>query len=924
MQPMPVPSDSALRILRKLAFGTSCTLAFALGITLEDRHHLIHTAHRIRNNTQKLKASKRYTTKGPSAIKAFEDRALSFQNDDSAGDELQSCCLSKANRPSRDKPFINKRTETLNLTLIPMVQSNDTEPRSHEQSYKIVTEKYKDLHTNPKSQIEKQTALISKLENDVTCFLEDNPPQLQSAANLFINTITERKGDGKASLRSIRDEKVLNLGITLFRACKNKKRYNDSKRIFQTILKRSIEEKLFIPFQLEKIIERLVGKANQQSLDEAVSIYFATLDRYAKFISCRFLDLGHKLCEKTFIYGQYYHTREIFNRMKNHSGRFPIESLGFFIMSCSTEKYYQPEIFEYYVNNFHRTFPLESYHNKIVKIVMNHLLENGKWTEAEQVIAVAAQISRRVGYLPPANPCINLIRKNWEIFKDFDKTMALFRRVKNYIHAAQNPWVFDEIMFRICVEAEEMTSAVFFLERLKKNKCLKLGSTLAQLTLLKARNGDIEGVEDDIKKIDQKEVADEYSKSFATILKVLSVKNTMTRTEKFIKLAFRMGISLNISSINKLAELYAKDRDFDGIAHLLEYMTNKGYKVDSVFFNMLLKQLSDNWRFQIEKVFLLLESILKLKTHRPIFNVNTFLFLRRLIFSKKQVSLSWKLEAQERLNRMFELNISKQKDPLNPKHILWEMVIALNLNDPKETLTIYDWACSRKIAMEPEHLNVAVEASFRHNNGDFVDAMRRIHASGLSGPRTAESIALLYVHQLQQLVVKRTSSADDIVGLTLQFISKFEKRGLKVPIQVITQTMSTLERLHNYHAVGAFWNLVSDRLGLNSARPNIATLTVFLKTYIGLRDIPGFWRVFNIMIRNRIVPDQRFCLVLDNARRRISLNLKSGKITGSQSKNFFASLLQGRALVNEIRSHARSERDSGTARIIQNIKDNLR
>src|ERR1700712_2832354 len=68
---LPVPSKNALRALRHLALGTSCTLAIGAGLLTEDRRRRIHAATEVHSNKKKIKSSSNYRT-GNSA-QAFED-----------------------------------------------------------------------------------------------------------------------------------------------------------------------------------------------------------------------------------------------------------------------------------------------------------------------------------------------------------------------------------------------------------------------------------------------------------------------------------------------------------------------------------------------------------------------------------------------------------------------------------------------------------------------------------------------------------------------------------------------------------------------------------------------------------------------------------------------------------------------------------
>ncbi|RKF65962.1 hypothetical protein OnM2_000007 [Erysiphe neolycopersici] len=924
---MPVPSDNVLRVLRDLALGTSCTMAFMFGFILDDRQRLIQTAHRTRRNIEILKSSKRYSTKGASVIRAFEEKTLRFDNDN-VEVKLQPSFLCEGVKSAKDQSNTISRENTVDYNTSRLESHNGVhtptqrEPRGQFQLNKM--KRPKKLSTGLKIQMKENVTCITGLEQHITSLIDQTPSQVETAANIFIDTMKDYIGLTEGSLNISDNRRALNLALTLFRACMREGRLDFSRKIFYSVMKRSIDEKIFIAFQLEKIIEQLMNGVSSKNLEEIISLYLATLDRYTESQSSQSLALGHKICETAFKFGKYHCVREIFNKMKMRFCKFPIESLSYFIMAASYAKVYQSEVFEFYIKYFGQISSSENHHNKVVKVIVNHLLVHRMFAETEQVIATAAHVAGKAGYSPPAKPCLDLIRKNWEIYQDLDKTMALFNRAEDYIQNVRHPCVFYETIIKICLEADDTLSAWSYYNKSKKNNCPKLGSVLVQSTLLKAQEGDFKGVENDLKNIDRSDIADQYSKIFPKILKIYSCKNDMTRTENFIELAFKTGIRLNTNSVNKIAELYAKERNFEALNRLLHFVINKGYSIDSSFINMILKQSYDSWKYSIEDVFLLVEIILKLNIYYPVVDVNTFLLLRRLISSKRRASAVWKNNASEKLNRIFESYRLEPKNPKNPNHILSEMVVALNLNDPQEALAIYDWACLKNVRIGSKHLNVAVEASYRYYNGDISDGMKRVQNSGLNGPQTAESIALLFVHHLQQLASKETNSSDEIVQSTLNFISSFEKRGLQIPMQVITQTISTLERLRKYYDVGTFWDSISRRLGFHLIHHNIETLTIFLSTYIKLGYTPGFWKIFQIMIKNQIFPDQRFRLTLDNAKRRILFELRSQKKPDPQKDAFLDTITEGRELVKQIRARTYSKRQIGTCKLIEKIEESLR
>jgi pentatricopeptide repeat protein len=73
-----VPSKGALRTLRHIALGTSCTVAFGAGLITEDRRRRIHTAREASENARRLKTSRKYHSTGLSVATSFEEQVENY------------------------------------------------------------------------------------------------------------------------------------------------------------------------------------------------------------------------------------------------------------------------------------------------------------------------------------------------------------------------------------------------------------------------------------------------------------------------------------------------------------------------------------------------------------------------------------------------------------------------------------------------------------------------------------------------------------------------------------------------------------------------------------------------------------------------------------------------------------------------------
>ncbi|CAD6498823.1 BgTH12-04481 [Blumeria graminis f. sp. triticale] len=923
-----VPSKSALRALRNLALGTSFSLAFALGITLEERRRLIHTAQRIQKNTQKIRSIKRYTTSGINVIKAFEERILNHQtefSDDSNQPELTEI--------ETDLPANGSQKEAVSrgLHLFSPVRNEYSKPyRTTMKIYSTGLNLKKPWKTYPdtlgpaSANDEKNSPCQALAETKVLSLINLNPPQLDTAEVYFVDMFSEYLKNRTLHPKNMM-YRIFDLALILFRAYKRENMVECSLRVFSFVIKQSIEAEIIPSFQAEIIIQRLLKQESHVNMQNAVCVYLSTVDRASECSTPQLLSLGHILCRKSYANKEYQSSCEIFNRLKLHSHEFPVQSLDVYLMAVLNQSGNNPEVFDYFLRFCNQDIhPGVQRTKHLFREVFNYLLINQRLNEAEEAIKRFSILSKKSRQFRAVSiSCRSLLEKDWEIFHDLDRTTRLFYRIEEYIACNSFPWVSCEVMIRICLEVEEITLAKSFYERSLQRYGKKLESLYAQITLLKAQKNDWLGVRDDFKKIEVKSIADAYSNFFPTILKLFSSSNSTASTKDFIQLALCMGVRLNTNAMNKIAEIFIMDKEYEAVIRLLKYMTERGHAINSIFMDVMLRQLYKTSRFTIDHLLQLLESIAKLDRPGRLIDIETFMYFRRIILSSGRAPESWRYKSLEKLNQIFRPHELEPRDPFHPKRILGEMVLALKMNDPRETVAIYNCARSNNVQLGFDHLNVAVEASFRYSEGNVEESMRMIHSSGLPESQTSPSVALLYVHQLQQIAESGNKNARELIEMTMQFVSAFEKRGLKVPLQVVTQTVSSLEKIKEYSAVSDFWDLVSKRMDLTQSGLTLETLTVFLNTCIRLRSTRFFWQILHYMALNRITPDHHFHLLLGNSRRRIAKNVAHQRVSPKDAQ-FLDTLVEGSQHVNKLRSQNRIGRNLLKENLIQKIKSDFR
>jgi hypothetical protein len=913
---LPVPSKGSLRALRNLALGTSCTLALSAGLLTEDRRRRIHAAREVHDNAKKLKSSRKYHSAGMTAIDTFEGQLLRHQEDTfwlpsnvakssaprviRGGVETEGPEDKNRSRPSttRSTPQRSSRYKIQPSKLI------FRQPTKTENSNQPLDSTIPDPSKIPKQKLHNRQ---HKLAADVTKLLEQ-PENIDEAASRFFEAFEEGLSiDGFGILQPLIDA-----AIGLANACEAQSKFESLERVFDIILGLgTLHEEQFHSFHPEVIIKRLLSRHDSdynlldpEKLRKASSIFLTKFKEEPKTMSIPLQHIGNRLCAETCRFRMYDLTLDIYSRIQSCRGDSPLVGVDHLI-TATHMKGQHTKVFRYFHTFYTRTAPNQLEFFNIGSLTIDSILKTRRIDRAEQALAAAAQMAEKNGILTSTTWHLKVLGYEWRSHRDLERTRALFQRLEPLLHVTQHPQAFYGAMVQFCIEANDEPLARSYFDTMRQLYPPLPGDVriYGHFAFAKAMRKDWIGVEDDFCKMKQanpEQYDEEFSASFAPILKLYTQSHSVSDTEEFIRIfLFKLGIKLTYPLMNIMVDAYGDAKEIDSLARWINYATAAGCPVNSVTFNTILNKCSQTWGFSFWEVFLFYQSVLRLGPgHSRFIDEDTVPILRRIAISGSP--------PQEELTRRLSVlknMVNKSAHGLSSKEVLRAMEATLANENPVATLKIYKRAQADQVILDSKHLNLAIKASLQLHENHVEETLRHIQDAQSRDIDVSPAIAQIIVHQMSTMYEGGNTETRQFTELAQSTISALEKRGMAVPARMLTHVTSILERQGHYRLCIDVWDSMSSHLGLRPSSIDLITLTVLLKAYIGLWDHIGVQWVVKTLAANMLYPDARFRLLLKNARRKTSKLLGSGNYPDAKQK-FLNALVEAIEVTRLLREEA--------------------
>lgn len=876
---VPVPSKSALRALRQLALGTSCTVAFGAGLVVEDRRRRIHSATEVADHGRQLKSSIYYHKS--STVAAIFNAHLENHNQEQQqigrtagtvypyeGDTsdviagykaLGSASYMSPSDESIDDAVASNRhdhrhTRTLGndyaarATVVPVVQRwNPSLPEVTGPPQTLPEFRQRPEYI----QQQLATAMLETLKS------KDGKSH-RTAAKLFCDHLINGSNLGSPS------QALLQACSSLFQKCM---KVNDidtyvpvvdgllaSFRITQRDLR---WQDLGADYVCGVLLEtsgygQNKHKLDPQALRKAVAI-FTRATYTSTNVDGQTKALGIRLLAATSKAKLFNDTIELFEFLQNRSEEILAEGARFVVVSEATIGNYRGALHHFHTS-FVQSCPSQEVLFEVVDAAFDAALKLGDLEEAEGILRSSSGMALTYELKISTTWLLQLLDMQWHRSANLGATFRMFQRLEHFVDTASHPQALYSTMVGIALKAESGNIADLVAAKLLNGYAN--GSpdieVCGHYALWKARNNDWSGVEEEFMTITRqahKEKRLKLTDIFIPVIKEYSRGHNVSETEAFLfSYIEKFGLLPNRRLSSAMVRIYALAGEMDSIARWISYAKPSGFKVSADEFNGMLHSLHKKWHVKLHPHLLGLCKAAK-ALDPTLVNQTTARILRGAVprLTKRDPRRAESL--LESINGIIE--------PPEPASLLDKMSDAVAKGEPELCLQHYREATSRHNGqyVGPQHVAVAVAASLRTNGpGSFDQAMQLAKRAKRQGIDVTPAMTPLLLHKMNEAM----DDAAKVEQVVLSTLKSLRDRRLEFPQKAASRCAAILvERGQPRHAIKLWTTLWASGIHTSSAKSmDLVSLTVLLKAYLRVYDGRGIRHVLHIMSQNGLVPDR--------------------------------------------------------------------
>lgn len=945
---LPVPSKGALRALRNLALGTTCTVAFTTGILTEDRRRRIESVQTVRDNARKLKSSRHYH--GSGAAEVIEERMLRNRNDsfwESNGPISKGTPTADATRRSTighvDKLLWQASTQPSPVRLEgrpnykqdnvhvgfpissrPVISSGQKLSESYRQlcslqsDPELLTTTTDSLSKhNRKSESSGLSAAASrqpKLAFDILNILADTTePASEGAA---VSRFLEAFEDGLVVDDSGISQELMNVAAQLSTTSIAKQNFDVAEQILQIVLSHGkIDFEVFLSFDPESIMKGLIlEQPNQDStstvlykakLKKACSLYLTNFITQPTAVPKSIISLGKELCERACRYELFDLVEGLYWRIESYSDEAPLSLVKHLINAAHKLKQHA-KVVKYFRRFYTQTSPSQQEFYTVLGLVMESIFDSNRYRVSEDILLSATRMAQREGLSMSTTWFLKVLGHNWRNQRDIVRTKALFDRLQPYLQLTAHPQAAYGAIIQFCVEANDVPAAAIYYESLTEFHSLSAADVriYGHFALAKAMRQDWNGVNESLNSMKQMNPdLEEFSSSFTPIFRLFAKTHNVHETEEFLltfvhKHSGRLTPHMSRILING----YIKAGEFDSVSRWLHYMASANCQVDSSFFSILLQEFYYKFKLSYEEVYQVYQSLVKLDSGASRFiNSNTLSTLCEIAISSSSKNVA------KGVRRLQSLKLHVPIKHINcGREIREAMVVALANGVPDKALKIYRRALDNRVLLSESTVTLAIKASLQAHPANMDATLGLLQESEQNGQCAKHALSTIFIHLISKLNKDINTSNDSVTDMAQHAISTLDKRGMSIPAYVIAHTMRILVKQWQYQEAVDFWNAVSGREDHQPIPVNLYILTPLLRAYIGLRNPTGVEWVVRTLRINHITPDRQFQQTLVKGRR------EAEKLIAPY---FAHCLVNAVHTVNELRAEATREKKTAMMKI---------
>jgi hypothetical protein len=885
---LPVPSKGALRTLRQIALGTSCTVAFGAGLITEDRRRRIHSTREVSDNARRLKTSRNYHSAGPTVPATFEE-------------QVQSYCQYGPWAESGKQRFLDRDSSDRSIDVTARVETSTTESGSNlvlpisEPSYLYIRRWPIRLSNNSKvEQIKKSTTsttgeersakLVAKppdwqrlLARNMLDILEGDPDAeaIEAAARCFVESFPEGKSRRSHEEKPL-DRHLLTACVLLVQTCKRLDMLDPFIPILQKIVGFApLDVNLFYELQAAAVIARLLEQSGYEphhktvtdleKLNAAISIFCAEFPERPGFLPKTMLEVGIQLSAAALQAKLYVMTEGIYFRLWWLAGeptQGPFPGLDNLILAAFRRSKYSRAI-RYFSRFYVKTTPEnQDMFYGVVTAAFDSALELHMLDRAEDILVSATKMTQDGSLTTSTTWYLRLLGEHWRTTGNLSSTQALFRRLEPLFSGSSHPWAMYSAIIQFCIEAGCTSDAEQYVERLKTTRGtpdLDL-RTYGHFALAKAQKNDWTGVEEDFSYMRSfaDEAPSDYGAVFVPVLKLFASSHSTSQLEEFVHFYIeKLGIVPNQYIFNVMVAEYCKAGEFDSIIRWIAYLQPLGLHIDAATFNSILTTCWKNNSMPFRDMIQLCKKSKLINS--ALIDSLTISILR----SAATAAANGDPETLGRLMKQVEI-FQPGGRSLDRKNIRVAVRDSLAKENPTRALKMFWSAIKMQSAVSPELVAAAVTAAMRSTpDASLEAAVKVIDGARSRGINIYPALTRLFIHQLETMQVDK----DDVQSMLKATLIALKKRDLEMSLGVASKLMMVLVNRGLSKQAIEFWICLSRFNRISPRSLDLVILTVLMKAFIAHSDLRGIKGVMTVMTENGIMPDRQFKGEVKNAKK---------------------------------------------------------
>ncbi|TPX13130.1 uncharacterized protein E0L32_006556 [Thyridium curvatum] len=863
--PLPVPSKAAVRALRGLAFGTTCTLA----LVTEDRRRRINTARSAINNGEKLRSAKQYHTGGTAFAVALEEEFIVESNPIYwKRYDLPQKLQGPARRESTSKthsaepsPTSPTRTRSKSPQRIGR-QAQHTQLPTVDPLKVAIPNIFAPTLSEPTPPIFQSAMshqrLVSQQElKDGAARL--NPDELVAQLSKLADA-TDLKGLN-AAMRSLAvafsmDQLPQSTLPQLFeissRLCVAAQRYGvteQAQEILQLAVERGpLDEQMYHAHEPFPVIKSLIPEKFPSGsaatplttrLQLAIALFLPKFTQPCHLPSRELFDVAGALFEAAISAKYRLGMQQICRRMIAYQ-RVPSDLFQTILTSLHKEQEHKLA-----VKLFGLLTPEDSLGDDALCQIGDAIVDSVSNVHGYRAETVLRRLFALRGENQPLRTSwvTRLLYCEWERDHNIDGIAQLFRDLfaESIALKVVHPDGVYRVMIQIYLEAgahakaDELFHELVQLDATCETDCRLLGL----FALSKAKAGDWDGVRDSFTTMRRHTAfsALDSDKIFVPILKVYKQSHTIGETEAFLK-SYIDGMQVPVSRhmVAMIANEYGAVHDKTAFISWLRYCASAGFSINAAFSNSILLNCQKHWNFHYPELRSLLFRMRQLNPESED-QVTQRIMMNAAVRDAKMSANGGRCVMGKVASLGAKLSGSSASRKCNDEYdVLLTMKQAMVRGKSSRAIAAYKQAIAAGLPHNEECLRAAVVASLTGNKDDrfcVVDLMREAQDAGHD--ISAAAIPLL-VAQLDA-VDHRVGKQHSFQGLK-EKLGEFEKLQLELSDFALNRAALHLCKAKHYSGAVAFALSAAERVGRRPGYNNY-NFSVLMWAYGAARDVEG-------------------------------------------------------------------------------------